>query len=33
MFKKMLIANQGDQPRNGAATKSHCMALAACAGD
>jgi hypothetical protein len=23
MFKKILIANRGDQPRSGAATKSH----------
>jgi len=28
MFKKILIANRGDQPRSGAATKSHCMARA-----
>ena len=24
MFKKILIANRGDQPRSGAATKSNC---------
>jgi hypothetical protein len=33
MFKKILIANRGDQPRSGAATQSHCVARAACAGD
>jgi hypothetical protein len=33
MFKKILIANRGDQPRSGAATKSHRMARAACSGD
>jgi hypothetical protein len=33
MFNKILIANRGDQPRSGAATKSNCMARAACAGD
>jgi len=33
MFKKILIANRGDQPRSGAATKSHCLACAARAGD
>jgi hypothetical protein len=32
MFKKILIANRGDQPRSGAATKSHRMAREACAG-
>jgi hypothetical protein len=26
MFKKILIANRGDQPRSGAATKSNCLA-------
>jgi hypothetical protein len=30
MFKKILIANRGDQPRSGAATKSHCLAREAC---
>ena len=30
MFKKILIANRGDQPRSGAATKSNCLARAAC---
>ena len=25
MFKKILIANRGDQPRSGAAAKLHCM--------
>ncbi|MBB5192044.1 hypothetical protein HNQ50_002781 [Silvimonas terrae] len=25
MFKTVLIANRGDQPRSGAATKSHCV--------
>ena len=29
MFKKILIANRGDQPRSGAATKSNCLARAA----
>jgi hypothetical protein len=33
MFKKILIANRGDQPRSGAATKSHRMTRAACAGE
>jgi hypothetical protein len=33
MFNKILIANRGDQPRSGAATKSNCMTRAACAGD
>ena len=32
MFNKILIANRGDQPRSGAATKSHCLAREACAG-
>ncbi len=37
MFKKILIANRGDQPRSGAAPKplaaeAHCIARAACAG-
>lgn len=26
MFKKILIANRGDQPHSGAATQSHCLA-------
>ncbi|HYD80585.1 MAG TPA: hypothetical protein VEC06_12320 [Paucimonas sp.] len=26
MFEKILIANRGDQPRSGAATKSKCIA-------
>ena len=25
MFTKILIANRGDQPRSGAATKSNCL--------
>jgi hypothetical protein len=33
MFEKILIANRGDQPRSGAATKSHRLARAACAGE
>ena len=33
MFKKILITNRVDQPRSGAATKSHCVAREACAGD
>ncbi len=33
MFKKILIANRGDQPRSGAATKSQRLASNACAGD
>ena len=33
MFKKTLIANRGDQPRSGAATQSHRLARAACAGE
>jgi len=32
MFKKKLIANRGDQPRSGAATKSQRLARAACSG-
>lgn len=32
MFKKILIANRGDQPQSGAATKSHGLARVACAG-
>jgi len=30
MFKKILIANRGDQPRSGAATKSNRLAREAC---
>jgi len=33
MFNKILIANRGDQPQGGAATKSHCLAGVARAGD
>ena len=33
MFKKILIANRGDQPRSGAAAKPDCMLRAAHAGD
>ena len=33
MFKKILIANRGDQPQSGAAAKPNCMARVACAGD
>ncbi|WP_259371833.1 hypothetical protein [Caldimonas mangrovi] len=34
MFKKILIANRGDQPAAaGAAAQPECMARAACAGD
>ncbi len=33
MFKKILIANRGDQPQSGAAAQPHCMARVACAGD
>jgi hypothetical protein len=33
VFKKILIANRGDKPRSGEATKSHCLARAACRGD
>ncbi|TDQ43544.1 hypothetical protein [Tepidicella xavieri] len=33
MFKKILIANRGDQPHSGAAAKLNGMARAACAGD
>jgi hypothetical protein len=32
MFKKILIANRGDQPRSGAATKLNRIARAACTG-
>jgi len=27
MFEKILIANRGDQPRSGAATKLNCIAV------
>ncbi len=33
MFKKILIANRGDQPQGGAAAKPDCLARAAYAGD
>ncbi|WP_292921996.1 hypothetical protein [Novosphingobium sp. SCN 63-17] len=34
MFRKILIANRGDQPASaGAAAQPHRMARAACAGD
>ena len=33
MFKKILIANRGDQPRSGAAAQLDCLARAACSGD
>ncbi len=33
MFDKILIANRGDQPRSGAATKSNRFACVACLGD
>jgi hypothetical protein len=33
MFKKILIANCGDQPQSGAAAKPNCVARAACAGE
>ena len=33
MFSKILIANRGDKPQSGEATKSHCLARAACSGD
>ncbi len=33
MFKKILIANRGDQPRSGAAAKLNCMVRAAHVGD
>ena len=33
MFKKILIANRGDQPRSGAAAKPKCTVRAAHAGD
>jgi hypothetical protein len=33
MFKKILIANRGDQPRSGAAAQLNRLARAACSGD
>ena len=33
MFKKILIANRGDQPLSGAAAQPNCVAREACAGD
>jgi hypothetical protein len=33
MFEKILIANRGDQPGNGAAAQLNCMAHAVRAGD
>ena len=33
MFKIILIANRGDQPRSGAAAKLNRLARAACSGD
>ena len=33
MFKKILIANRGDQPQGGAAAKPNRMARDACSGD
>ncbi len=33
MFKKILIANRGDQPRSGAAAKLNRIAREACSGD
>ncbi len=33
MFKKILIANRGDQPRSGAAAKPNFLVRAAHAGD
>lgn len=32
MFKKILIANRGDQPRSGAAAQLNCIACEACTG-
>jgi hypothetical protein len=32
MFKKILIANRGDQQRSGAAAKLNCLAREACTG-
>ena len=33
MFKKILIAHRGDQPRSGAAAKPNCVVREAHAGD
>ena len=33
MFKKILIANRGDQPHSGAAAKLNCLAREACSGN
>ncbi|KAF0162751.1 MAG: hypothetical protein FD157_3730 [Rhodocyclaceae bacterium] len=33
MFKKILIANRGDQPRSGAAAQLNCLAREARSGD
>jgi hypothetical protein len=33
MFKKILIANRGDQPRSGAAAELNCLVRVAHAGD
>jgi hypothetical protein len=33
MFKKILIANRGDQPQSGAAAQLHCIACVACSGN
>jgi len=33
MFKKILIANRGDQPRSGAAKNSNCLVREAGRGD
>ncbi len=33
MFKKILIANRGDQPHSGAAAQLNCLAREACSGD
>ncbi len=33
MFQKILIANRGDKPQSGEATKSDCRAREACSGD
>ena len=33
MFKKILIANRGDQPQSGAAAQPNCMVRAAHAGE
>jgi hypothetical protein len=33
MFKKILIANRGDQPHRGAVAQLNCLAREACTGD